>query len=133
MIDVFNQIYTDVATAVRADHPGTFVTGERLNKPSKFPTVMVIEADNYEPPESVDNSLKENLAALMYEITVFSNKTSGKRSECIDILSTIDDVLKHKNGRRIARVEGYFDSEATIYMVTARYRLKTDGINLYTF
>jgi hypothetical protein len=133
VIDVFNQIYTDVATAVRTDYPGTFVTGERLNKPSKFPTVMVIEADNYEPPESVDNSLRENLAALMYEITVFSNKTSGKRSECIDILSTIDEVMKHKNGRRIARVEGYFDSEATIYMVTARYRLKTDGINLYTF
>ena len=133
MIDVFNQIYTDVATAVRSAHSGTFVTGERLNKPSQFPTVMVIEADNYEPPESVDNSLKENLAALMYEITVFSNSSSRKRAECIEILSTIDDVMKRKNGRRIARVEGYFDSESTIYMVTARYRLKTDGVNLYTF
>lgn len=133
MIDIFNTIYTDVATSVRTAHSGTFVTGERLNKPSKFPTVMIVEADNYEAPESVDNSLEEKLAALMYEVTVFSNKTSGKRAECIAILSTIDDIFKSKNGRRIARVEGYFDSESTIYMVTARYRLKTDGTNLYTF
>lgn len=133
MINIFNRIYTDVASAVRTAHSGTFMTGERLAKPSKFPCVMFIEADNYEDRASIDNSLKENIASLMYEITVFSNKSNGKRAECIDILSTIDTEMKHKNASRIARVEGYFDTESKIYMVTARYRLKTDGTNLYTF
>jgi hypothetical protein len=126
-------MFTDVATPVRAAFPGVFVTGERIPAPSRFPTVMFIEADNYEDQRSIDNSGKERITSLMYEVTVFSNLETGKRSQCIDILSTIDDILKSKNASRMARVEGYFDTEARIYMVTARYRIKTDGKNLYTF
>lgn len=133
MINIFNRIYTDVASAVRTAHPGTAITGERLAKPSKFPSVMFIEADSYEDTGYMDNTLTERITALMYEITVFSNKSDGKRAECIDILSTIDTEMRRKNATRIARVEGYFDTESKIYMVTARYRLKTDGTNLYTF
>lgn len=133
MINIFNEMFTAVATPVRESFPGTFVTGERVAMPSKFPCVMFVEADNYEVDDSLDNSGRERLAALMYEITVFSNLAQGKRSQCIEILSVIDDVMKSKNGTRIARVEGYFDRESKIYMVTARYRMKTDGTNLYTF
>lgn len=132
MIDIFNRMFTDAATAARSAHPGTFVTGERIGAPSKFPCVMFVEADSYEDRRYMDNTLTERVTTLMYEITVFSNKQDGKRAECIEILSTIDDVMKRKNGTRIARVEGYFDSESKIYMVTARYRLATDGTNYYT-
>lgn len=133
MTNIFNWVFTQIATPVRESHPGIFVTGERIPGPSRFPCVEVVEADNYEDRSGIDNTLKENLTALMYEITVFSNKTSGKRSECIEILSEIDTTMKLMNATRIARIEGYFDSAATIYMVKARYRLKTDGTNLYTF
>lgn len=133
MTDIFNRNFTDIATAVRSQFPGTFVTGERLNKPSQFPCVMVVEADSYEDEQYVDNTLKENVTALLYDITVFSNKTEGKRSECIEILSAVDDVMRMKNAHRFARAEGYFDSESTIYMVTGRYRLKTDGDLYYSF
>lgn len=133
MIDIFNKNYTDVATAVRTSYPGTFVTGERINAPSQFPSVMFVEADSYEDERYRDNRLRENVTALMYEITVYSNKRGGKRAECISILSTIDDVMRRKNARRIARVEGYYDSQSKIYMVTARYRMKTDGTYYYAF
>lgn len=133
MINIFNEMYTAIATAVRGSFDSVFVTGERVAMPPKFPCVMIVEADNYEVDSSLDNSGRERLAALMYEITVFSNLSQGKRSQCIEILSTIDDVMKSKNGTRIARVEGYFDTESKIYMVTARYRLKTDGEYTYTF
>lgn len=133
MTDIFNWLFTEIATPVRAEYPGVYITGERLNMPEKFPCVEVVEADSYEVSSGIDNTLKENLTALMYEITVFSNKQFGKRSQCIEILSTIDTIMKRKNATRIARVEGYFGSDATIYMVKARYRLRTDGTNLYTF
>lgn len=133
MRNVFPALFTDIATPVRAEFPGTFVTGERISAPAQFPCVMVIEADNYEDRRYINNTLTEQITALMYEITVFSNLQGGKRSQCIEILSLIDDIMKRKNATRIARVEGYFDSEAKIYMVTARYNLKTDGTNYYTF
>ena len=133
MTDIFNRIFTPLATMLRQNHSGIFVTGERVPAPSVFPSVVFIEADSYEDQRSMDNSLRENITALMYEVTVFSNKVGGKRSECVEILSEIDDYMKAANARRIARVEGYFDTEAKIYMLTARYNVKTDGTNLYTF
>ena len=133
MTNIFNEMFTDIANPVRIAFPGTFVTGERVPVPAKFPCVAVIEADNYEDRRSIDNSGVERLTVLMYEITVFSNKQTGKRSQCIEILDLIDGIMKRKNASRIARVEGYFDSESTIYTIQARYRLKTDGTYLYTF
>ena len=133
MLNVFNSVFTDIATPVRAATPGVFLTGERIAAPTKFPCVTVVEADNYEDTQYRNNTLTEQITSLMYEITVYSNLTSGKRSQCIEILQIIDDVMKRKNGTRIARVEGYLDAEAKIYMVTARYRMKTDGVNWYTF
>ena len=133
MLNVFPSVYTDIATPVRVAYPSVFMTGERVAAPTKFPCVMVVEADNYEDAAYRNNTLTEQITALMYEITVYSNLTSGKRSQCIDILQIIDDVMKRKNGTRIARVEGYLDTEGKIYMVTARYRMKTDGVNWSTF
>lgn len=133
MIDIFNRNFTDVATAVRATFPDIYIAGVRMNKPPQFPSVMFVEADSYEDERYRDNTARENVTALMYEITVFSNKQDEKRAECIEILSIIDDVMRRKNARRIARVEGYFDVESTIYMVTARYRMKTDGSYYYAF
>lgn len=133
MTNIFNEMFTDIANPVRTAFPGAFVTGERVRVPAKFPCVAVVEADNYEDRRSIDNSGVERLTVLMYEITVFSNKQTGKRSQCIEILDLIDGIMKRKNASRIARVEGYFDSESTIYTIQARYRLKTDGTYLYTF
>lgn len=133
MTDIFDRVFTDIATAVRTAHSGAYVTGERIAAPAQFPCVMVVEADSYEDTRYKDNTLTENVTALMYEITVFSNKQAGKRAECIAVLQTIDGVMKTKNGTRIARAEGCFDSESRIYMVTARYRFKTDGTRYYTF
>lgn len=138
MTDVFNDIFTMVATAVRNEYPGCFVTGEWVNAPAQFPTVSVVEADNYVDAASRDNSLTENVTVLMYQVTVYSNLTSGKRYECAKILGFIDDLLRVKNFTRIARSESYYDTEKTIYTMTARYRVRVgkreqDGsFNLYT-
>lgn len=133
MLDVFNMVFTDIAKPVRAAYPGAEVKGERVAAPTTFPCVTVVEADNYEDSQYRDNSLTERVTALMYEITVFSNSTGGKRSQCIEIVKIIDDIMKRKNGTRIARVEGFFDPDGKIYMVTVRYRLKSDGTYFYTF
>lgn len=133
MTNIFNEMFTSVAVPIRSAFPGVFVTGERIPAPAQFPCVVFSESDNYEDAFSIDNSGRERITVMMYEVTVFSNKSNGKRSQCIEILTKVDSILKSKNASRISRIEGYFDSEATIYMVTARYRLKTDGTNLYSY
>lgn len=133
MIDKFNELYTNIATAVRTAHTGAFVTGERIPAPEKFPCVAIIEADRYEDQMSVDNSLTEKLVVMMLEVNIFSNKQTGKRSECVGILSTVTDTFKSKNGRMLSKVEGYFDQKCTIYMIQARFRLATDGTHWYTY
>ena len=138
MTDVFNDIFTYVAAAVRTEYPGTFVTGEWVNAPARFPTVSIVEADNYVDTYSRDNSLQENGTVLMYQITVYSNLQTNKRYECAKILGFIDDLLRVKNFSRIARSESYMDAEKTIYTMTARYRVRVgkreqDGsFDLYT-
>lgn len=133
MLDVFHSVFTEIKTAVVAECPDANVTGQRIAEPTKFPCVTVVEADNYEDPRYMDNSLTERVTALMYEITVFSNIQGGKRDQCIGILQIIDTLLKRKNATRIARIEGFFDAQGKIYMVTARYRVKSDGTRWYTF
>lgn len=133
MTDIFNELYTEIVTALGTQFPNVFVTGVRLPKPTAFPCVSIVEADNYEDANSIDNTLTERITNLMYEVTVYSNLSVGKREQCIKILSCIDNLLKEKNMSRIARVESYYDSEATIYVILARYRVKTDGKYLYTF
>lgn len=135
MTNVQPYLYTAIATEVRSQFPGTFVTGEWVDKPSEFPCVSIVEADNYLDQNSIDNSLKENLAVLMYQVTVFSNKAEDKRFECVQILSLIDDMLRQKNAVRLARVESYTDSEKRIYQMTARYRVRVsdNGNGDFTF
>ena len=133
MINKFNELATSIATACRTAHSGIWVTGERTYMPSKFPCIAIVEADRYEDPSHVDNTLVEKNVVMLIELTIFSNKTSGRRSECIGILETASDVLKSKNARMISKIEGFSDVDDTIYMVQARYRLATDGTYWYTY
>lgn len=136
MTNVQPQLFTEIATEVRSQFPGTFVTGEWVDAPAQFPCVSIVEADNYFDRSSFDNTLKENLAVLMYQVTVFSNKQTGKRFQCVEILSLIDDMFRMKNAIRIGRTESYVDpSTKKIYQMTARYRVrvKDDGEGNYTF
>ena len=65
MINVENEIYTIVATALREQFPGVFVSGEYVTAPASFPAVTLIESDNY-----VDVSMStlniENAVNVMY-------------------------------------------------------------------
>jgi len=133
--NVFLPLYTEIAGELRTAYPGIFVTQEWVDIPAQFPCVSFMEADNYVDRTMMDNTLKENGTYITLTVTVFSNKQNGKRFECIEKISFIDDLLRVKNATRIGRAESYRDSEKKIYMMTARYRLRcsenADGS--YTF
>lgn len=131
MIDVEGKVYTPVATALRAAFDGIEVSGDYTKVPATFPFVSVVEADNYLTPSHLDNGDEEKFVTIMYEINVYSDKASGKKSECKAIMKVIDELMYGMNFTRISLAPVINASKPTIYRMTARYRAETDGTNLY--
>lgn len=56
----------------------------------------------------------------MYEVNVYSNKTSGKKAECRAIAAVIDDILLGLGFTRTMKNPVSMD-DATIYRMVTRY------------
>ena len=131
MIDVEAQIYSPLATLLRSTHSGISVSGEYVKAPSEFPFVSIVEADNYMSAANLSTADTEQFATLMYEVNVYSNKNTGKKSECKAIMATVDAFMYGLNFTRLSLSPVPNMDNASIYRMTARYRAETDGTNLY--
>lgn len=131
MIDVESQIYTPIAEALRKAFPEINVSGEYVKVPSSFPHVSIVEQDNYPTLEHMSNGDREKFTTLMYEVNVYSNKSTGKKAQCRSIMKVIDDLMYQFNFTRISMSPIPNLENASIYRLVARYRAETDGANLY--
>lgn len=122
MIDAENVIYTRIATALRAAYPTIFVTGEIVAAPPSFPAAGIVEMDNSTLAKSQTIEAKENHATLMYQVDVYSNKTSGKKTECKSIITVIDDGFAKMGFTRTFLNPTPNLEDASIYRMTGRYR-----------
>lgn len=120
MIDIENEIFTKIVTELRSQFPDINVYGEDVRTPSSFPCVSIVEADNYALTNTRDSGSNENHAVLMYEVNVYSNRTSGKKSECKAILAIIDCLLVGMGFTRTMKNPVTMD-DATIYRMISRY------------
>lgn len=121
MIDIENEIFTKVSEKIREKYPKAFVTGEYVKSPSSFPCVSLIEMDNSALRESWSTDGEEH-ASLMYEVNVYSNKTTGKKAECKAIVALIDETLMALNFARIMLEPIPNQDDSTIYRMLGRYR-----------
>lgn len=129
MIDIENAVFNRVATKVREIYPNTLVTGEYVNSPPSFPAVSLVEADNGTLIETIDSGSNENHANVMYEVNVYSNKTTGKKSECREILGLIDEEMLSMGFSRITLTPVLNEYDSTIYRMVARYRAVVSSNN----
>ena len=120
MINVENDIYTAVATALRAEFPGIFVSGEYVTTPAAFPAVTLIESDNY-----VDTTMStvriEDCAVVMYSLSVYSNKTVCRKEEAKKISDFADEQMRKLGFTRRSRMQVPNLADATIYRLESRY------------
>lgn len=131
MKDIENEVFTMVATELRDKFPGIHVSGEYTRTPPKFPHVNIEEADSYTSQEDVDTSATERYRNVMYEVNVYSNRTSGKKAEAKSIMNLVDDIMYSMNFIRTTRTPVPNMEDATIYRLTSRYEAKTDGKTIY--
>ena len=122
MIDMENEIFNEVSERARAKYPNIFMTGEYVKSPSSFPCVSLVEVDNATFRNTQTTEGKENHAAVVYELNVYSNKTKGKKAECKEIAAFIDDLMMGLNFTRTMLEPVPNQDGATIYRMLGRYR-----------
>lgn len=121
MIDYFNSIFTAVATELRKQVPGIFVTGEiNDSNVKKFPCVQIEENSNL--PVHLDSASRSKYAAVSLRVRVYSNKTtSGRIAEARSIVSIVDSVLEPLNFYRksFAPLNGLYNN--SVYRIDCSY------------
>lgn len=122
MIDIEVAVFNRVATKVREVFPGIFMAGEYVKSPPSFPAVSLLEMDNATRIETIDSGSNENHANVMYEVNVYSNKTTGKKSECKAIIALIDEEMLAMGFSRSTLTPVPNENDSTIYRMVGRYR-----------
>ena len=122
MIDIENEVFDRVMKRVREKYPDIFMTGEYVKSPSSFPAVSLIEMDNAIRESTIDSGFNENHANVMYEVNVYSNKTTGKKSECKAIIALIDAEMTAMGFVRSTLTPVPNEYDSTIYRIVGRYR-----------
>ena len=122
MIDIENEVFDRVATRVREQFPNIFMVGEYVKSPSSFPAVSLMEMDNSNREDTADSGSNENHVNVMYEVNVYSNKTTGKKSECKTIMALIDKEMTAMGFVRSTLTPVPNEYDSTIYRMVGRYR-----------
>lgn len=127
MIQIENEIYTELRALLLANYSGIYVTSEYTPIPDRFPCVFIEEINNY--TVSLNGSNEDEVANVSMEINIFSNLQTGKKSQCKAIMNTIDE---HMTSRGFVRLmcQPTPNLDTTVYRMTARYEAAVfrDGI-----
>ena len=130
MINVENKVFSPIYTALTMQFSGIYVTSEPASVPSKNLAACIMQTDNYSSVGKQDNTLKEKFATVVFQVDVYSNQQTGKKSKCYEVMNVIDEMLFEMNFMRIMTNPVPME-DSGYYKLTARYRAETDGINFY--
>lgn len=122
MIDVESMVFNVVTTSVRESFPDIFMVGEYVKSPSSFPAASIVEMDNAIRTDTIDSGSNENHVNVMYEVNVYSNKTTGKKTECKEIFALIDEAMAAMGFVRVTMTPVPNEADSTIYRMVGRYK-----------
>lgn len=130
MIEIESKVYSPIATALQNQYDGIYVTSEPAPTPGKHLAVSIVQMDSYSSPRKQDNTQTERFATVMFQVDVYSDKKTGKKSQCKEIMGLIDTMLFDMNFMRLS-LNPIPMEDSGYYRLTARYRAETDGETLY--
>ncbi|MBQ1792066.1 MAG: hypothetical protein II008_17960 [Oscillospiraceae bacterium] len=120
MIDIEPVVYTRVHDAIITAFPGCTVSDVPPEKDASFPFVVIREESNRTYRKSQDNALIEHHATIVYEVSVYSNKQTGRKQECKRIMDVADLEMQGMKFTRVQRNE-LPTIDRTIMRLFARY------------
>lgn len=125
-----DELFTRIATAIRTEFPGTFVVGEYVNAPSRFPAVYIVEQDNAVHRAGRDTANIENFSDVMYQVDIYSNKNKGKKAECKAIAAFVDAQFAALGFTRTVLTPVPNMDDGTIYRMTGRFQAVVGNDNM---
>lgn len=124
MINVENEVFSTVSTALRAEYPNMNpLSGARQPAPEDLPVAVGMEMDNSTYQRTLDLSGTENHATVMWQWEVYSNKMPGKKAECKAIMEIIDTQMIGMGFLRTGSGPMNMpNADNSIYRMVARYK-----------
>jgi hypothetical protein len=108
MIDVENQIITNVIEAFTGTkYEDIYISSDPARTPNTFPCVYIAQTDSYETRNTRPASREQLFETVVFECYVYSNKTSGAKMECKNVMTIIDESM---------RIQGFTRSTETPLM-----------------
>lgn len=130
MIEIEAKVFSPIYTALKAQYDGIYVTSEPAPVPSKALAVSIVQQDSYSSPRKQDNTLIERFSTVMFQVDVYCNLQSGKKSKCKEVMNMVDDMFFKLNFMRLSLAPVPME-DSGYYRLTARYRAETDGTTFY--
>ena len=137
MIDIESIVFDTVYKAVKSKFPKVEVKSVYVESAAEFPCVCVVEDDNRTFQKTLDGSLNEHHAELLYTVTVYSNKKNGKKEEARAIAKVVDEAMQGMKFTRIM-LNQIPNIDQRIYRIVGRYRAivseglkQSDGKTVY--
>lgn len=119
MIDIFNEIYTNVVNDLATYDNKIKTSSVYTNTPSSYPFVSLEEIDNSVYERGSDCCEIENFANIEYEVNIYT-QNPNKKSKADGISNVVDNTLKGKGFTRVSR-NILQDTNETTYRVIIRY------------
>ena len=121
MINIEPIVFDTVYKAVKAKFPKAEIKSVYVESAAEFPCVCIVEDDNRTFKKTLDESLMEHHAELLYTITVYSNKKSGKKEEARAIAKVVDETMQNMKFTR-TMLNQIPNIDQRIYRIVGRYR-----------
>lgn len=119
-----NYVYTQVATAVRAAHPGANCTGRFSQTPAAFPNVYIYELDNAPVRDAMQLDAEDVQWDSVFEVQITSNKMAGAAEEAYAILDTVTTAMAKMYYRKVNQVP---EDTGTKFYLIGQYRRVVGG------
>lgn len=122
MIDIFNEVYTKIADALRAEFadPNFNINSRASPVVSDFPAAQILERSNTMYTRTQDSGSNENHADIMLQCEYYDNSKSTRQATCKRMAAIVDGILGFYNFNRIMLMP-VDNMDSRIYRMTAQY------------
>lgn len=128
MIDIEHEVMTLIYNAVHPTYEAVKFESELNLSPSVFPCVCVEEIDNTNRLSSSDSGNNERHANVTYEVNIFTNNVSGKKTTAKVIFALIDSAMMSHGFDRVMHQPLSLDN-GTKYRLLVRYQASVSQNN----
>ena len=125
MIDIENEIFTLIATSLRANFTGIKVYGDEAKRTSpSYPSVTIIETGNVPYFRSSTADSQENHTTLTYTVNVYTTDGKAKNKS---IRNHIDELFTSYGFRRVSSNPISNMADGDIYRTVSVYSAVADA------